>query len=133
MESLAFTSTLTFFLSAATIGSTAVAAYMTFKYRALVESNRTLAFHRDIDAVYRHIEDMFDEIRDDLKEQDTEIGNIRRDLAEGFEELDEKIHRETSFVQSTVPCLTPKEIAVVRGLAGDDYCKDFVDDEEVEA
>lgn len=132
MESLAFTSTLTFFLSVATIGSTAVAAYMTFKYRALVESNRTLAFHRDIDAVYRHIDDMLDEIRDDLKEQDTEIGNIRRDLAEGFEELDEKIHRETSFVQATVPCLTPKEIALVRGLAVG-RSDGIVDDEEVEA
>ena len=132
MESLAFTSTLTFFLSVATIGSTAVAAYMTFKYRALVESNRTLAFYRDIDAVYRHIGEMLDEIRRDMKEQDTEIGNIRRDLAEGFEELDEKIHRETSFVQATVPCLTPKEIALVRGLAIG-RSVDIVDDEEVEA
>lgn len=132
MESLAFTSTLTFFLSVATIGSTAVAAYMTFKYRALVESNRTLAFYRDIDAVYRHIDEMLDEIRRDMKEQDTEIGNIRRDLAEGFEELDEKIHRETSFVQATVPCLTPKEIALVRGLAIG-RSDDIVDDEEVEA
>lgn len=132
MESLAFTSTLTFFLSVATIGSTAVAAYMTFKYRALVESNRTLAFYRDIDAVYRHIGEMLDEIRRDMKEQDTEIGNIRRDLAEGFEELDEKIHRETSFVQATVPCLTPKEIALVRGLAIG-RSDDIVDDEEVEA
>lgn len=132
MESLAFTSTLTFFLSVATIGSTAVAAYMAFKYRALVESNRTLAFYRDIDAVYRHIGEMLDEIRRDMKEQDTEIGNIRRDLAEGFEELDEKIHRETSFVQATVPCLTPKEIALVRGLAIG-RSDDIVDDEEVEA
>ena len=132
MESLAFTSTLTFFLSVATIGSTAVAAYMTFKYRALVESNRNLAFYRDIDAVYRHIDEMLDEIRRDMKEQDTEIGNIRRDLAEGFEELDEKIHRETSFVQATVPCLTPKEIALVRGLAIG-RSDDIVDDEEVEA
>ena len=132
MESLAFTSTLTFFLSVATIGSTAVAAYMTFKYRALVESNRTLAFYRDIDAVYRHIGEMLDEIRRDMKEQDTEIGNIRRDLAEAFEELDEKIHRETSFVQATVPCLTPKEIALVRGLAIG-RSDDIVDDEEVEA
>ena len=132
MESLAFTSTLTFFLSVATIGSTAVAAYMAFKYRALVESNRTLAFYRDIDAVYRHIDEMLDEIRRDMKEQDTEIGNIRRDLAEGFEELDEKIHRETSFVQATVPCLTPKEIALVRGLAIG-RSDDIVDDEEVEA
>lgn len=132
MESLAFTSTLTFFLSVATIGSTAVAAYMTFKYRALVESNRNLAFYRDIDAVYRHIGEMLDEIRRDMKEQDTEIGNIRRDLAEGFEELDEKIHRETSFVQATVPCLTPKEIALVRGLAIG-RSDDIVDDEEVEA
>ena len=132
MESLAFTSTLTFFLSVATIGSTAVAAYMTFKYRALVESNRTLAFYRDIDAVYRHIGEMLDEIRRDMKEQDTEIGNIRRDLAEGFEELDEKIHRETSFVQATVPCLTPKEISLVRGLAIG-RSDDIVDDEEVEA
>ena len=132
MESLAFTSTLTFFLSVATIGSTAVAAYMAFKYRALVESNRTLAFYRDIDAVYRHIDEMLDEIRRDMKEQDTEIGNIRRDLAESFEELDEKIHRETSFVQATVPCLTPKEIALVRGLAIG-RSDDIVDDEEVEA
>ena len=132
MESLAFTSTLTFFLSVATIGSTAVAAYMTFKYRALVESNRNLAFYPDIDAVYRHIDEMLDEIRRDMKEQDTEIGNIRRDLAEGFEELDEKIHRETSFVQATVPCLTPKEIALVRGLAIG-RSDDIVDDEEVEA
>ena len=132
MQSLAFTSTLTFFLSVATIGSTAVAAYMAFKYRALVESNRTLAFYRDIDAVYRHIGEMLDEIRRDMKEQDTEIGNIRRDLAEGFEELDEKIHRETSFVQATVPCLTPKEIALVRGLAIG-RSDDIVDDEEVEA
>lgn len=112
--------------------SSGFAAYYLTKYRALVESNRTLAFHRDIDAVYRHIDDMLDEIRGDLKEQDTEIGNIRRDLAEGFEELDEKIHRETSFVQATVPCLTPKEIALVRGLAVG-RSDGFVDDEEVEA
>ena len=101
MESLAFTSTLTFFLSVATIGSTAVAAYMTFKYRALVESNRNLAFYRDIDAVYRHIGEMLDEIRRDMKEQDTEIGNIRRDLAESFEELDEKIVLCTSDNRSS--------------------------------
>lgn len=132
MESLAFTSTLTFFLSVATIGSTAVAAYMTFKYRALVESNRTLAFHRDIDAVYRHIDDMLDEIRRDMKEQVYKIDSIRRDLAESVEELDEKIHREISFVQATVPCLTPKEIALVRGLAIG-RSDDIVDDEEVEA
>lgn len=111
-----FVSPFVFFITVfVTTISTAVAAYYIMKYRALVENNRALERHRDIDMIYRHIDDM--------------IEDLRRDMHDMYEE----IHREAAAIQSTVPCLTPKEIAVVRGLAGDDYCKDFVDDDEVEA